>query len=39
MKFDGYLYIGIEVGNEFVVVMWDEIFKEFVLLRNKVVFE
>ena len=39
MKFDGYLYIGTEVGNEFVSATRDEIYKELALLRNKAVSE
>ncbi len=39
MKFDGYLYIGTEVGNEFVSATRDEIYKELALLRNKTVSE
>ena len=37
MKFDGYLYIGTEVGNEFAAATCDEIFKELALLRNELV--
>ena len=37
MKFDGYLYIGTEVGNEFVAATCEEIYKELALLRNEVV--
>lgn len=39
MKFDGYLYIGTEVGNEFVSATSDEIYKELALLRDKAVAE
>ena len=39
MKFDGYLYIGTEVGNEFVAATRDEIYKELALLRDKAVSE
>lgn len=37
MKFDGYLYIGTEVGNEFVSATCDEIYKELALLREELV--
>lgn len=37
MKFDGYLYIGTEVGNEFVAATCEEIYKELAALRNEIV--
>lgn len=39
MLFDGYLYIGAEVGNEFVAPTLKEIYREMQLLREELVSE
>lgn len=39
MKYDGYLYIGTEVGNEFVTATCEEIYKEMAILQEESILE